>query len=205
MAYKNVQHYRHTVHRYLDAIWQFSSKKSSARSSMYKVLSQKMNLPIEETHASKFSRTQCKQAIAILRPMYIQLFGEDLPYNKSDKVKRIKENINSDEIEVKKMYYSERTFDAVVLYKESRNTVGNVLTITIYCSAKKLNDNNNIIDLEIMELDVRKFLEEEYIKVNKVKPTLEMIAENICDRVLPSYKVTVICNNDKVTYEEIEV
>ena len=80
MAYKNVQHYRHTVHRYLDAIWSASSHKKKARSTMYKLLSNRMDLDIEKTHVSMFNREQCKQTIKILRPMYIQLYGKDLDY-----------------------------------------------------------------------------------------------------------------------------
>lgn len=82
MPYKNLQHYRHTVHRYLDAIWQLSSSKSKARTSMYKILSVKMNIPISDTHVSMFNRTQCKQAIKILRPMYKQLMGKDLEWKR---------------------------------------------------------------------------------------------------------------------------
>lgn len=82
--YKNVQHYRHTVHRYLDAIWKVSNKKRDARSTMYSWLSTQMDLLEEETHVAKFTRNQCKQAIRILRPKYIELFGEDLPYKKKE-------------------------------------------------------------------------------------------------------------------------
>ena len=82
MSYKNVQHYRHTVHRYLDAIWLVSASKKKAREAMYKWLSVKMNLDIDDTHVSKFNRNQCKEAIKILRPMYIQLFGHDLSYKR---------------------------------------------------------------------------------------------------------------------------
>lgn len=85
MSYKNLQHYRHTVHRYLDAIWLVGSSKKKARSTMYKWLSTKMNLNIEDTHVSKFNREQCKQAIKILRPMYMQLYGQDLTYKKKRK------------------------------------------------------------------------------------------------------------------------
>lgn len=90
MAYKNVMHYRHTVHRYLDAIWGIGSHKGKARSSMYKWLSTQMNLPLEQTHASMFTREQCRQAIKILRPRYIQIYGKDLALdvNKSNKKNR---------------------------------------------------------------------------------------------------------------------
>ena len=82
MAYKNVQHYRYTVHRYLDAIWGIGSHKGSARTTMYRFLSSKLNLPLEQTHIKYFNRAQCREAIKVLRPLYIQLYGEDLKYNK---------------------------------------------------------------------------------------------------------------------------
>lgn len=82
--YKNTQHYRHTVHRYLDSIWKVSNKRRNARSTMYSWLSTQMDLPEEETHVAKFTRNQCKQAIKILRPKYIELFGEDLYYKKEN-------------------------------------------------------------------------------------------------------------------------
>lgn len=54
---------------------------------MYNWLSTQMNIPIENTHVSKFTREQCRQAIKILRPKYIQLFGRDLDYKKKEKIK----------------------------------------------------------------------------------------------------------------------
>lgn len=52
---------------------------------MYSWLSIQMDLPEEKTHVAKFTRGQCKQAIKILRPKYIELFGEDLPYRKENR------------------------------------------------------------------------------------------------------------------------
>lgn len=78
MAYKNVKHYRHTVHRYLDAIWDIGNSKHTARSNMYKWLAIQMNLPEEDTHVKYFTRQQCRDAIKILRPRYIQIFGKDI-------------------------------------------------------------------------------------------------------------------------------
>lgn len=83
--YKNLNHYRHTVHLYLDAIWQMGKHKNKARTAMYKWLAIQMNLPESETHASKFNRGQCRQAIKILRTKYIQLYGHDLPYRRKEK------------------------------------------------------------------------------------------------------------------------
>lgn len=82
MAYKNLQHYRYTVHLYLDAIWKFSSKRLSARTNMYKLLSVRMGLDLDDTHVSKFTRAQCREAIKILRPMYIQIMGKDLDWKR---------------------------------------------------------------------------------------------------------------------------
>ena len=48
MSYKSVTHYRHTVHRYLDAIWGASSAKKKARTSMYNWLATQMNISTEE-------------------------------------------------------------------------------------------------------------------------------------------------------------
>ena len=90
--YKNTKHYRYTVHRYLDSIWKVSSRRGKARSTMYSWLSTQMDLPEEETHVAKFTRNQCKQAIKILRPKYIELFGEDLSYRKKNEMKLNLEN-----------------------------------------------------------------------------------------------------------------
>lgn len=78
MGYKNVNHYRRTVHLYLDAIWNMGSHKQTARTNMYKWLAVQMGLPEEQTHAKYFTREQCKKAIRILRPKYIQIYGKDL-------------------------------------------------------------------------------------------------------------------------------
>ena len=53
---------------------------------MYRFLSVRLNIPPNETHVSMFTRQQCRDAIKILRPMYISLFGCDLNgYNKIKK------------------------------------------------------------------------------------------------------------------------
>lgn len=85
MSYRNLQHYRHTVHLYLDAIWEIGYHKNKTRGSMYRILANRMNLSEAETHVSLFNRAQCKQAIKILRPMYKQLYGKDLSYKKKRK------------------------------------------------------------------------------------------------------------------------
>lgn len=90
IAYKNLAHYRHTVHRYLDAIWLASCKKKNARNSMYLFLSTQMNIPYEQTHVKYFTREQCRQAIRILRPRYIALYGKDLEFKSKERIKMLK-------------------------------------------------------------------------------------------------------------------
>lgn len=181
MPYKNLQHYRHTVHLYLDAIWLASSHKRRARSTMYKLLSDRMNLEASITHISMFNRAQCKEAIKILRPMYIQLYGKDLKYRKKKGTK---------------MYYSSKTFDTSVQVrfegKEQTKIKKFNLTITVYCKGKELNAENCIIDLPKMELGLRKFLDTECLNdVLGCQPTLEKLANYIYEQVIPCYKVMV--------------
>ena len=90
IMYKNLKHYRHTIHRYLDAIWTLSNKPKSARTAMYRWLATQMGLSTEDTHASKFNREQCRKAIKILRTRYIQLYGKDLPYRNRKEKKSMK-------------------------------------------------------------------------------------------------------------------
>ena len=93
MAYKNVKHYRHTVHLYLDSIWPLSSNPKQARTAMYKWLALQMNMDYYKCHVKWFTRDQCRQAIKILRNKQIQLYGKDLVYE------RWKERMDQKEIE----------------------------------------------------------------------------------------------------------
>lgn len=79
--------YRDIVHKYLDAIWIVSSKKYTARNTMYEWLALQMNLSRDEAHVSKFDLAKCKEAIKILRPKYIQLYGKDLQIKEEDYMK----------------------------------------------------------------------------------------------------------------------
>lgn len=193
MAYKNLQHYRHTVHRYLDAIWGEASNKRKARTTMYHLLSNRMNLSVDDTHVSKFNREQCKQAIKILRPMYIQLFGRDLTYKKG-KVQ---------------MYYCNKTFSTTVMvrFNNATKTVEKYfyIQITIYCKSKSLNADGCVIDMPNMEKALRNILDNQCLNdILNCQPTLERLAKFIYEQVIPCYKVTI--RNDKqeeATFEEM--
>ena len=194
MSYKNLQHYRHTVHLYLDAIWLASSHKRKARSTMYKLLSNRMNLDASVTHISMFNRAQCKEAIKILRPMYIQLYGKDLDYKKGTK-----------------MYYSSKTFNTSVSVRFDGKNTSKIktfdLVIIVYCKSKSLNDNNCIIDLPLMEKGLREFLDNKCLNdVLGCQPTLEVLANYIYEQIIPCYKVEVKnTNGEAVIFEEDEV
>ena len=56
-----------------------------------------MNIDFNETHVKYFNREQCRQAIRILRPMYIQLYGKDIEYKRKEKKKMAKVRITRHE------------------------------------------------------------------------------------------------------------
>lgn len=147
MAYKNVQHYRHTVHLYMDAIWRMSCNKKKARTTMYKLLSNRLDIPYEQCHVKWFNREQCRNAIKILRPMYIQLFGHDLPWRK-------KENMEKEEVEE--------------LANELSGSYWNYRWIKVVTTTPKVDDDFNQIEGEF-EHEVYYELHEVYYD-NEEKP-----------------------------------
>ena len=192
MSYKNVQHYRHTVHRYLDAIWSIGCHKGKARTSMYNILATRMDLRPEEAHVKYITRAQCKQAIKILRPMYIQLYGKDLDYKRRDK-----------------MYYSEETFTIPVYYTLKIDNVFNDITdtwaITVYCKGRNVDSNGMLADFD----NIANFLNDKLMEYNKLndlvdfEPTEETMAKWICEQIVPCYKVKIVTVDSKsVIYEE---
>ena len=199
MSYKNAQHYRHTVHRYLDAIWVLGSKKGKARSSMYRWLANKMNIPEEETHVKYFTRAQCREAIKILRPMYKQLYGKDLDYKKE-----IKNASLENEVKLENMYYSNKTTKVYVTYNKSSNKrVNSCWYITIYCKTKCLSDDKVYDFSKIDTKLIQKLGAEDLDKVFDFKITLENIAYWIWEQIIPCYKVEIKTENSElVIYEE---
>ena len=200
MSYKNTQHYRHTVHRYLDAIWVLSSHKGKARSSMYRWLAIKMNIKEEEAHVKYFNRAQCKEAIKILRPMYKQLYGKDLDYSKPDKTQKVEK-----EVRLEKMYYSNKTTKVYIAYdKPDKKRLGTCWYITIYCKAKELDENGKVYDFSRTDARIiQKFGVSDLDKVFDFKITLENVARWVWEQVIPCYKVEIKTENGEcVIYEE---
>lgn len=197
MSYKNVQHYRHTVHRYLDAIWGVSSGKGRARTTMYKWLAVKLDLPEEKTHVKYFNRAQCKKAIKILRPMYVQLYGKDLEYTKK------KNNVT--EVNIEKMYYSSKTTKVFVTYsKPDRRKATNGWSITIYCKAKELREDGRVYDFTKTDSYlIQKLGMADLADVFDFNITLENIAKWLWEQIIPCYKVEIKTEtNECVVYEE---
>jgi 6-pyruvoyltetrahydropterin/6-carboxytetrahydropterin synthase len=141
-----------------------------------------------------FNRAQCKEAIKILRPMYIQLYGKDLEYKRKGDM----------------MYYSEKTFNITVPVKfENKTKIVEkyfYLKITVYCRSRELTNEGCIINLDHMEIALRKNLTSKCLNdVLDNQPTLERLAEYIYEQVIPCYKVRVESdNNETVIYEEEE-
>lgn len=195
--YKNVNHYRRTVHRYLDGIWLISSNRRKARTSMYSWLSKQMDLPPEKTHVKYFNRDQCRQAIRILRPMYIKLYGKDLPWRK----------------EKRKMYYVTKQMQLTGAHRltldydsKCQELHGHDWKVTMFCKSKTLDTNGMVIDFIKIKENIFDKLDHTYFNdVVDFNPTLENMAKWICDQILPCYKVTIQESEENiVTYEEDE-
>lgn len=206
MSYKNLQHYRNTVHLYLDGIWLLSKNKKQARNTMYHLLSIKMNIDRDDTHVSKFNRAQCREAIRILRPMYIQLYGKDIPYKSKN---AISVEPNECEVNGRTMYYVDKTFDFIVKYvtelenQEAKVTYENIKA-TISCKANSLYADGSIVDFSnISEKLEQTFMVDLLNNILDGRVTFEKLAKWICEQVVVAYKVTIETTNGELyVYEE---
>lgn len=194
MSYKNLKHYRHTVHMYLDAIWKLGWHKTQTRTSMYKILATRMGLSLDETHVSKFNRNQCRQAIQILKPMYIQLYGKDLEYARKEV----------------KMYYSQKTFKLTIASKVVNKEIGieyekywYPIEVTVYCKSKKLTSDGWIIDYNDVALMLNESIDKQFMNDRfDFNPTFENLAKWICNEIVPCYKIKIENSDMCVIYEE---
>ena len=74
---KELNHYKHEVHCYLDTLWLISSNRRQARNVWYMWLATQMEKDREDTHISKFTLEDCKKALHILKKKYKQLTGKN--------------------------------------------------------------------------------------------------------------------------------
>lgn len=182
---------RDDVHKYLDGIWLVSSKKHTARNAMYTWLATQMNLTREEAHVSKFDISRCQEAIKILKPKYIQLYGKD---------------INE---EVEDMYYLNKSFNVKGTFSLSRDN-GIVyaydLKITVFCKSQKLNDDGMVQDYDQISSLITNNLLDKYVNdVFSLNPTYENIARWICEQIITAYKVQVEDHSGNIViFEESE-
>ena len=166
---------------------------------MYKWLAVKMDIPEEEAHVKLFNRAQCKKAINILRPMYIQLYGKDLEYKKAPK------KINEKEVMCEKMYYSNKTTKVYVSYtKPDGKHLGSCWNITIFCKAKEINGTGKVYDYSKTDAKlIQKLGNEEISNVFDFPITLENVAKWVWEQIIPCYKVEIKTENGEcVIYEE---
>lgn len=86
---QELRRYKHEVHCYLDTLWLMSSNKSQARNSWYNWLALQMGKDREDTHVSKFTLDDCKQALTILKRKYKQITGRNsIPKSVREKMRR---------------------------------------------------------------------------------------------------------------------
>lgn len=217
MSYKNTQHYRYTVHRYLDGIWMLSSNKRKARTSMYSFLSKTLDIPIEDTHVSKFTRQQCKRAIQILRPMYIQIHHKDIDYKKDCK--------NKGEFNLKLMTTSSITFETAHILppttKEYKGLYSRTYNLKVCVTGEQIGTYDMIIPQEELKeamenvVPDRKFIfnsndivckeistilkkyEIPYVEING-----EVVAENLIQYIYPRLKEYI---QNTLEYKNVQI
>lgn len=83
---------------------------------MYNWLATQMQLDPEFCHVRWFTREQCRQAIKILRPRYIQLYGHDLPWRKENDMSDIPEEIENLAEDMSGSYWNYRWLKTVEEY-----------------------------------------------------------------------------------------
>lgn len=127
---------------------------------MYSWLSTQMDLPEEETHVAKFTRNQCKRAIKILKPKYIELFGKDLPYRKENKMA-------NDPILIKELIEKLDTIPEDIIKKSIIETLKEDESIKIKLRNNILAEELNYFNIEnLVEIDN---LNNKYILTNDLE------------------------------------
>ena len=109
------------------------------------------------------------------------------------------------------MYYSKKSFKISVFYSIELNDipsdVSDIWEITVYCRNRNVDSTGIIADYESIEL----FLQDRlgaYNKLNNLvcNPTEEVMANWICEQIVPCYKVDIKSMDGKiVTYEEDKI
>lgn len=182
---KSLKSYKNTVHLYLDGIWKSGMYPSRARTAMYSWLATQMGIPKAEAHISLFNIEQCKQAIKILRPKYIQLMGKDIPYKRRFE-----------------MYSNSFVVRTQVLDASRHFECPNQVTfwaITVSCKASKL-VNDSIIDKELFLTTLREIIQDYNQRLDTDNPmSIYNVAKLLYDKFTPVYKIE-IDTGDKEVY-----
>lgn len=100
------------------------------------------------------------------------------------------------------MYYAERVLNLSLKVLNNGKSYDKVVLIHIYCKAKTLINDKVFDNKEYLTL--WNTLVGDYInRVIKNTPTLENIANFICNYIDTCYKVEIMDENEKVWYEKI--
>lgn len=179
---KSLKSYKNTVHMYLDGMWKNCMYPSKARTTLYTWLASQMGLSKEETHISLFNTEQCKQAIRILRPRYIQLMGKDIPYKR-----RVEMYSNSFKIKI-----NPQDVSAVI----GVNDPMAYWTIYVCCKASKL-VNDSIIDKDVFYETLRNIIIDYNARLDTENPmSIYTIAKLLYDKFAEVYKVEIDTGDD---------
>lgn len=184
---------------------------------MYSFLSRTLNIPSEDTHVSKFNRQQCKDAIKILRPMYIKIHHKDLDYKKKPKIK--------EEQKVKLLTTSSITFETAHILppttREYKGLYSRTYNLKVSVTGKQIGTYGMIIPQEELKeamenvVPDRKFIfNSNDIVCREISEILkkyeipfveidgEVVAENLIQYIYPKLKQYI---QDFMGYENVEI
>lgn len=186
---KSLRSYKNTVHLYLDGIWKSCMYPGKARTALYSWLATQMGLSKDETHISLFNIEQCKQAIEILRPKYIQLNGKDIPYKR-----RIEMYSNAFKVKVCPLDAKRHT--------DIPNQI-TYWTVSVYCKSAKL-INDSIIDKEEFYSELNSIIADYNARLDSGNSmSIYNVAKMLYDRHPEIYKIEIdVCDDGIYCYSQ---
>ena len=104
------------------------------------------------------------------------------------------------------MYKSNKTYSIPVVYTTEGTTKRDYWNITIFCRARSLYNNGVVADYDNITQFIEGKLQEDSLNtLVEFDPTEELMANWICEQIVPCYKVEIITSSGKtIIYEEDE-
>lgn len=181
---KSLRSYKNTVHMYLDGIWKNCTYPGKARTVLYKWLATQMGLSKSETHISLFNIEQCKQAIKILRPRYIQLYGKDISYKRRCVMYFNTFRFNVHPLDAKR---HQDAPEQIALWK-----------VFVSCKSSKV-VNNDIIDKEVFFNELKLIIVDYNTRLDTDNPmSIYTVAKLLYDRFPEVFKIEIHTDYDEV-------